>query len=73
MLGHIPIALVEGRSVVAAMVGTLVGALAYALLYLLTRNVYLVAVVHGVGNVPPAASAGLSQRSGSSADTVSRR
>ncbi len=120
-LGHIPIALVEGRSVVAAMVGTLVGALAYALLYLLTRNVYLVAVVHGVGNasvggdftavqnatvaepglfvvlvvvglmasvplwvapwvarhrdpaIPPAASAGLSQRSGSSAGTVSRR
>jgi membrane protease YdiL (CAAX protease family) len=49
-LGHIPIAVFEDRSVPAAMIGSVPGALLYGALYLLTRNVVLVAVVHGVGN-----------------------
>jgi membrane protease YdiL (CAAX protease family) len=49
-LGHIPIALFDGRNVLAAMAATVPGGLLYGGLYLLTRNVVLVAVVHGVGN-----------------------
>ncbi len=49
-IGHIPIAIIDGRGVPEAMVGTVVGGLTYAVLYIVTRNVVLVAVVHGVGN-----------------------
>ena len=47
---HIPIAVVEGRSIGAAMLATIPGGVVYGVLYLVTRNVWLVAVVHGVGN-----------------------
>ncbi len=49
-LSHVPAALFTGQSVVVAAVAFLPAGLAFALLYLITRNIDLVGVVHGLGN-----------------------
>ncbi|MEY2848009.1 MAG: hypothetical protein RI885_674 [Actinomycetota bacterium] len=49
-VGHIPIAIFDGRDILGTMLASVPAGITYGLLFVITRNIYLLIVVHGIGN-----------------------